>query len=398
MSTDQHDDDADWGFATLGIRYAPLQSEEREHSPAIYPTSSFTFRSAAEAAAIFKGEQAGNVYGRFTNPTVQAFEKRLARLEGGASCVATSSGMAAILTLVLTALKSGDHLLVSSSLFGSTINLFNNYIVKLGIEIGYADLTNLDSWRAGIRPNTRMLFLETPSNPLTEVADIAALAELAHANGATLAVDNCFLTPVFQQPLKLGADYIIHSATKFIDGQGRCLGGAIVGDAERVGKDVFGFMRTAGPCLSPFNAWVFLKGLETLAVRMRAHEQNARAVAEWLESRPEVDRVYYPGLASHPQHALARQQQSGFGAIVSFELKGGRESAWKLIDATRLCSITANLGDTRTTITHPATTTHGRISAEARAQAGVREGLIRLSIGLEDKEDLIADLQRALEA
>ncbi len=392
------DDDSHWGFATLGVRYGESPTEAREHSPAIYPTSSFTFRNAAEAAAIFKGDQPGNIYARFTNPTVQAFEKRLARLEGGESCVATASGMAAILTLILTALKSGDHLLASRSLFGSTISLLNNVIVKLGIEVGYADQSDLGSWRAGMRSNTRLLFLETPSNPLTEIADIAALAQLAHAGGAALAVDNCFLTPVFQQPLKLGADYIIHSATKFIDGQGRCLGGAIVGDAERVGKDVFGFMRTAGPCLSPFNAWVFLKGLETLAVRMRAHEVNARTVAQFLDTRPEVARVYYPGLSSHPQHALAREQQSGYGAIVSFELRGGQQAAWRLIDATRLCSITANLGDTRTTITHPATTTHARISAEARAQAGVGDGLVRLSIGLEDADDLVGDLRRALEA
>ena len=392
-------DDADsWGFATLGIRHAELRTEAREHSPPIYPTSSFTFRSAAEAAAVFSGAQPGNVYGRFTNPTVQAFEQRLAKLEGGESCVATASGMAAILTLVLTTMKAGDHLLASRGLFGSTINLFNNYIAKLGIEVGYADLSDVESWRAALRPNTRLLFLETPSNPLTEIADIAALAQLAHEHGAALAVDNCFLTPVFQQPLKLGADFVIHSATKFIDGQGRCLGGAIVGDAKRVGQDVFGFMRTAGPCLSPFNAWVFLKGLETLAVRLRAHEQSANAIARWLQAQPQVARVFYPGLESHPQHALAKQQQRGFGAIVSFEVRGGLDAAFRCIDATRLCSITANLGDTRTTITHPATTTHGRISAEARAAAGIGEGLIRLSIGLEDVEDLIRDLQRALMA
>ena len=388
--------DAEYGFATLGIRHAELRSAEREHSPSMYLTSSFTFASAAEAAAIFSGAQAGNIYGRFTNPTVQAFEQRLARLEGGESCVATASGMAAILTLVLTVMKAGDHLLVSNGLFGSTINLFNNYIAKLGIEVGYADLTDIESWRRGLQPNTRLLFIETPSNPLTEIADIAALAELAHAHGAQLAVDNCFLTPVFQQPLKLGADYIIHSATKFIDGQGRCLGGAIVGDAQRVGKDVFAFMRTAGPCLSPFNAWVFLKGLETLAVRMRAHEHNAMQVAQWLQQQPQVARVHYPGLPTHPQHELALRQQRGFGAIVSFDVHGGREAAWKLIDGTRLCSITANLGDTRTTITHPATTTHGRITAEARAKAGIGESLVRLSIGLEDTVDLINDLQRAM--
>jgi O-succinylhomoserine sulfhydrylase len=398
MSTEPNDpiDDSEWGFATLGIRHAELRGPEREHSPAIYPTSSFTFRSAAEAAAIFSGEKPGNIYGRFTNPTVQAFEQRLARLEGGESCVATASGMAAIMTLVLTVLKSGDHLLVSNGIFGSTINLFNNYIAKFGIDVSYADLSDMAAWKAGIKPNTKLLFLETPSNPLTEIADVAAIAELAHAHGALLAVDNCFLTPVFQQPLKLGADYVIHSATKFIDGQGRCLGGAIVGDATRVGKDIFGFMRTAGPCLSPFNAWVFLKGLETLAVRMRAHEQNATRIAQWLSTQPGIERVHFPGLASHPQHELAKRQQRGFGSIVSFDVRGGREAAWNVIDRTRLCSITANLGDTRTTITHPATTTHGRISAEARAKAGIGEGLIRLSIGLEDEADLIRDLQNAL--
>lgn len=394
-----HDDPSEhWGFGTLGIRYAELRGPQREHSPAIYPTSSFTFRSAAEAAATFQGQREGNIYGRFTNPTVQAFEQRLARLEGGESCVATASGMAAILTLVLTTLKAGDHLLASKGLFGSTITLFNTYVAKFGVEVSYASLSDLDAWRAAIRPNTRLLFVETPSNPLTELVDIRALADIAHAAGAALAVDNCFLTPVFQQPLALGADYVVHSATKFIDGQGRCLGGAIVGDAQRVGKEVFAFMRTAGPCLSPFNAWVFLKGLETLSVRMKAHEQNAREIAAWLEQHPAVERVFYPGLSSHPQHPLACQQQRGFGSIVSFEVKGGREAAWKTIDATRLCSITANLGDTRTTITHPATTTHGRISEQARAEAGITEGLLRLSIGLEDAVDLIADLRGALDA
>lgn len=401
MSIDDQDpfDSADpsesWGFGTLGIRHAELRGPEREHSPAIYPTSSYIYGSAAEAAATFLGQREGNVYSRFTNPTVQAFEKRLARMEGGEACVATASGMAAILTLVLTTLKAGDHLLVSKGLFGSTINLFNNYIAKFGIEIGYATLSDLESWRAGFKPNTRLVFVETPSNPLTELVDIEALAELTHEHGAALAVDNCFLTPVFQQPLKLGADYVVHSATKFIDGQGRCLGGAIVGDAQRVGKDVYGFMRTAGPCLSPFNAWVFLKGLETLSVRMKAHEESACRLAQWLVEQPLVARVLHPSLASHPQHDLARRQQKGFGSIVSFEVRGGREAAWSVIDATRLCSITGNLGDTRTTITHPATTTHGRISEQQRAEAGITEGLIRISVGLEDIEDLITDLRQA---
>lgn len=396
MTDTPEDPTAHWGSATLGIRAHELRTNEMEHSPAIFPTSSFVFRSASEAARVFAGEQPGNVYGRFTNPTVRAFEERLARMEGGDACVATASGMAAILTLILSVMKAGDHLLASRGLFGATINLFNNYVAKFGVEVSYADLTDPAAWEKAMRPNTRLLFVESPSNPLTEIADIAALADIAHRHGARLAVDNCFLTPVFQQPLKLGADFVIHSATKFLDGQGRCLGGAVVGDAQAVGKDVFGFMRTAGPCLSPFNAWVFLKGLETLAVRMKAHEDNARRLAVWLNEQIGVRRVFYPGLSSHPQHELARRQSRGYGAIVSFEVEGGREGAWKLIDATRMCSITANLGDVRTTITHPATTTHGRISAEARAAAGITEGLVRVAVGLEDLEDLQADLARGL--
>ncbi|MGQ0529758.1 MAG: O-succinylhomoserine sulfhydrylase [Panacagrimonas sp.] len=385
-----------WGFATQGIRTAEHRTEQMEHSPAIFATSSFVYRSAAEAAAVFSGEQPGQIYSRFTNPTVQAFEQRLARMEGGDACVATASGMVAILSLILATMKAGDHLLSSNGLFGSTINLFNNYVAKFGIEITYVDLKDPAKWQAAMRPNTKLLFVETPSNPLCEIADIRALADIAHRSGAKLAVDNCFLTPVFQRPLALGADYIIHSATKFLDGQGRCVGGAIVGDAQSVGKDVFGFMRTAGPCLSPFNAWVFLKGMETLAVRMRAHEDNARRLATWLNEQLGVTRVYYPGLASHPQHELAKKQSSGYGAIVSFEVEGGRGGAWKLIDSTRLCSITANLGDTRTTITHPATTTHGRITPEARAAVGINEGLVRIAVGLEDLEDIQADLVRGL--
>ncbi|HEX4872374.1 MAG TPA: O-succinylhomoserine sulfhydrylase [Nevskiaceae bacterium] len=383
------------GFATLGIRAAEKRSEEGEHSPALHLTSSFVFGSAAEAAATFAGERPGNVYGRFTNPTVQAFEQRLAALEGGEACVATSSGMAAILALGLALLRSGDHVIASKSLFGATLNLFNQYFVKFGIGVSYVELGDLAAWEAAFTPQTRLLFVETPSNPLCELVDIAALADLAHRRGAKLAVDNCFLTPVLQQPLKLGADLVIHSATKFLDGQGRCLGGAVVGDAQTVGKDLAAVLRTAGPCLSPFNAWVFLKGLETLALRMRAHDANALALARWLEGRPGVRRVHHPGLPSHPQYALAQRQQRGGGAIVSLEL-ADREAAWRLIDATRLCSITANLGDTRTTITHPATTTHGRISAEARAAAGIGEGLVRIAVGLEDLADLQADLARGL--
>lgn len=388
--------DEQWGFSTLGVRAFEPERHEGEHSAAIHPTSSFVFGSAAEAARVFAGDAPGNVYSRFTNPTVAAFERRLAAMEGGESCVATASGMAAILSLCLAVLKAGDHVVVSRSVFGATINLFNTVLARFGITTSYADLSDLPQWRAAMRPSTRLLFVETPSNPLAETADIRALAAIAHEHGAWLAVDNCFLTPVLQQPLKLGADFVIHSATKYLDGQGRCVGGAVVGDAQKVGKDVFAFMRTAGPCLSPFNAWVFLKGLETLSVRMRAHNESAQKLAEWLSTQPGVQRVFYAGLPAHAGHQLARSQQSGFGGVVSFELAGGRAAAWKLIDATRLCSITANLGDTRTTITHPATTTHGRITPEARLAAGIHEGLVRVAVGLEDVADIIADLARGL--
>lgn len=388
--------DPKWGYATQGIRSAEPRTEEMEHSAAIFPTSSFVFRSAAEAAAVFIGEKPGNIYSRFTNPTVAAFEERLAIMEGGESCVATSSGMAAILSTVLALCKSGDHIVTSRTLFGSTINLFNNYFGKFGVTTSYVDPCRPEEWRAACTPKTRLLFVETPTNPLMETADIAALAEIAHEKGALLAVDNAFLTPVLQRPLKLGADLVIHSATKYLDGQGRCVGGAIVGDKERVGKDIFGFLRTAGPSMSPFNAWVFLKGLETLELRMKAHCEKAQALAEWLAKHPKIARVFYPGLSDHPQHALAKRQQSGFGGVVSFEVKGDRAAAWKLIDATKMISITANLGDTRTTITHPATTTHARITPEARAAAGITEGLIRVAVGLENVEDVIADLERGL--
>ncbi len=388
--------DDSWGFGTLGIRAFEPARHEGEHSAAIHPTSSFVHSSAAHAAKVFAGEEPGNVYSRFTNPTVQAFEKRLAAMEGAEACVATASGMAAILTLCMSVLKAGDHILVSKSVFGATINLFNNVLTRFGLSVTYVKLGDVAAWKAALTPQTKLLFVETPSNPLAGIADIAALADLAHVHRAWLAVDNCFLTPVLQQPIKLGADFVIHSATKYLDGQGRCVGGAVLGDAQKVGKDVFGFMRSAGPCMSPFNAWVFLKGLETLAVRMRAHNESAQRLAEWLLTQSGVQRVFYAGLPSHPGHALARRQQSGFGGVLGFELAGGREAAWKLIDATRLCSITANLGDTRTTITHPATTTHGRITAEARAAAGITEGLVRVAVGLEDFDDIAADLARGL--
>ena len=386
----------DWGFATLGIRAGHAPGPEGEHSPPIYATSSFIAGSAAEAAARFSGEIKGNIYSRFTNPTVQAFERRLAALEGGESCVGTASGMAAILATCMALLKSGDHVVASRTLFGPTISLFNNCLKPFGVNTTFVPLSDTDAWRDAIMPKTRLLFMETPSNPLTDVADIAVLADIAREHGCLLVVDNCFCTPALQRPLALGAHLIIHSTTKYIDGQGRCIGGAVVGDAEHVGEKVYGFLRTAGPCMSPFNAWVFLKGLETLDLRMKAHSANALALAEWLTEQPMVSRVYYPGLPDHPQHMLAKSQQSAFGGIVSFEVKGGREAAWRVIDATRMISITANLGDSRSTITHPATTTHGRITADDRAAAGITEELVRIAVGLENIEDIIADLERGL--
>jgi len=394
MDMDQELDD--YGFDTLAIRAGQRRTAEGEHSEPIFPTSSYVFASAAEAAARFSGAQPGNIYSRFTNPTVRTFEERLAALEGGAACVATASGMSAILATCLALLKQGDHLVSSRSVFGTTTVLFSNYLGRCGIDTSYVPLADLDAWKAAIRPNTRLLFIETPSNPLTELGDIRALAELARTHGCLLVVDNCFCTPALQRPLALGADIVIHSATKYLDGQGRCVGGAVVGDAERVGKDVFGFLRTCGPTMSPFNAWVFLKGLETLSLRMRAHSANALALATWLEVQPEVKRVFYPGLPSHPQHALAAVQQRDFGGILSFEVRGGQAAAWRVIDATRMLSITANLGDVKSTVTHPATTTHGRLTPEQRADSGITDGLIRVAVGLEDSADIRADLARGL--
>ena len=390
------DDIDQWGFDTRAVRAGQHRTNEGENAEPIFATSSYVFKSAAEAAARFSGATPGNIYSRFTNPTVRAFEERLAALEGGEKCVATGSGMAAILSTCLALLKAGDHIVSSRNIFGPTVLLFNNYLGKFGIETSYVSLTDYGAWEKAIKPNTKLLFLETPSNPLTEIADIARLAKIAHAKGCLLVVDNCFCTPALQLPLKLGADVVIHSATKYLDGQGRCVGGAVVGNQELVGEKVYGFMRTCGPSLSPFNAWVFLKGLETLNLRVKAHCANALELAQWLEKQKRVKRVYYPGLASHPQHDLAKKQQSGFGGIVSFELEGGKDAAWKLIDNTRVISITANLGDTKSTITHPATTTHGRITPEQRAEAGIRDGLIRISVGLEDIGDLKADLTRGL--
>ena len=386
----------EWGFDTLAVRAGQQRTAEHEHAEPIFPTSSYVFDSAAQAAARFKGDEPGNIYSRFTNPTVRTFEQRLAALENGEACVATSSGMAAILSTCMALLKSGDHIVSSRAIFGSTVVLFNKYITPFGVDVSYVPLTDLAAWRKAIRKETRILFLETPSNPLTEVADITALAQLAKEHDCLLVVDNCFCTPALQQPLALGADIVIHSATKYIDGQGRCVGGAVVGNKELVGEGVYGFLRTAGPTMSPFNAWVFLKGLETLHLRMKAHSANALQLAQFLDQHPAVDKVYYPGLESHPQHALATRQQSGYGGVLAFEVKGGQQAAWKIIDNTRLLSITANLGDAKTTITHPATTTHGRLSEAEREEAGIKDGLIRIAVGLEDIEDIKTDLQRGL--
>jgi len=384
------------GFSTLAIRTGHTRTPEGEHSEAIFATSSYVFASAAEAAARFAGEASGNIYSRFTNPTVRAFEERLAAMEGGECAVATASGMSAILALCLGLLKAGDHIVSSRSIFGSTTMLFSKYLARFGIGTSYVSLAALDEWAAAIRPETRLLFVETPSNPLTEMTDVRALADLAHQRGCLLAVDNCFATPALQRPLALGADLVIHSATKYLDGQGRCVGGAVVGDRKLVGEGVFGVLRTAGPSMSPFNAWIFLKGLETLRLRMQAHSHSALALARWLQDQPQVIRTYYPGLDSHPQHHLLGGQQELGGAIVSFDVAGGRETAWRVIDATRMLSITANLGDTKTTITHPATTTHGRLSPDERAAMGISEGLIRVAVGLEDLADIQADLSLGL--
>ena len=380
---------------TLAVRAGIERSQFNEHSEAMYLTSSFVFDNAAQAAARFSGEEPGNVYARFTNPTVSAMQTRLAALEGGEACIATASGMAAILATVMALLKAGDHIVASQGLFGSTQQLFGNVFSKFGVDTTFVAATDLPGYEAAMRPNTRLVFVETPSNPLTELVDIAAVAEIAHRHDAWLAVDNCFCTPALQRPLALGADIVIHSATKYLDGQGRVLGGAVVGNSTLM-EEVFRFLRTAGPCLSPFNAWVILKGLETLKLRMEAQSASALRLAEWLEAQPWVAGVYYPGLPSHPQYALAKRQQSLPGAIVSFDVVGGRAEAWRLIDATRVVSITANLGDTKTTITHPASTTHGRISAEARAASGIGESLIRVAVGLESLEDIQADLARGL--
>jgi O-succinylhomoserine sulfhydrylase len=385
------------GFETLAIREGLTRGFEQEHSDPIYATSSFVFESAEEAAATFAGDRHGNTYSRFSNPTVSVFEKRLAALEGGEDCVATSSGMSAILTLCLTVLKSGDHVVCSKNVFGSTVSLFNNILTKLDIDVSFVSLRNLDEWQAAVTPRTKLFFCETPSNPICEVGDIRAIASIAHASSALLAVDNCFCTPALQRPLALEADVVMHSATKYLDGQGRVLGGALVGTAELM-ADVRAFVRVCGPSMSPFNAWVFSKGLETLQLRMNAHSASAMTLAKWLSAHERVTKVNYCGLESHPDHQLAASQQSAFGGVLSFEMAGGQDEAWAFINRVRLMSLTANLGDVKTTICHPASTTHGRLSDNQKREAGITQSLIRIAVGLEDVADLIKDCERGFQA
>ena len=387
----------DFELETLALHTGIHRSQFNEHSEALYLTSSFVFENAAQAAARFSGAEPGNIYSRFTNPTVTAFEERLAALEGAEACVATSSGMSAILACTMGLLSAGDHIIASRSLFGATVNLFSNVLKRFNIETTFVSATDVSEWKAAARPATKLLFVETPSNPLTEVSDIGALAAVAKNAGAWLVVDNCFCSPALQRPLQLGADLVIHSATKYLEGQGRVLGGAVLGKRDLVMEQgIFSFLRTAGPSLSPFNAWVILKGMETLKIRMEAHSANALEIARWLGSQPEVAKVHYPGLPSHPQYDLARYQQKTGGGIVSFELKNGKEAAWRVVDSVRMISITANLGDTKSTLTHPATTTHARISQESRDAAGITDGLLRIAVGLEAVKDIQADLARGL--
>ena len=386
------------GFGTRAVRGGQARTPEGEHNDPLFLTSSFVFDSAEQASLRFTDQEAGNVYSRFTNPTVRTFEQRLALLEGGRHCVATASGMSAIMTLCLTTLSAGDHIVASRSLFGATINFFNKTMARFGVTTSYVAPDDLDAWRHAVDDRTRLLFVESPSTPLGEIVDIEALGSIAHEAQCRLVVDNVACTPALQRPLHLGADVVVHSATKYIDGQGRCVGGAIVTSEDQLGADLFGFLRTAGPTLSPFNAWGFLNGLETLAIRMEAHSQRALELARWLEAHPAVQRVYYPGLESHPGHGLAKQQQKAFGGVLAFDVFGGLEAAWQVVDATRLISVTANLGDTKSTLTHPASTTHARISPEERASMGVGDSLLRVSVGFEDLEDLRADLSRGLDA
>ncbi|MGZ5649699.1 MAG: O-succinylhomoserine sulfhydrylase [Usitatibacter sp.] len=383
---------------TLGVRAGGLRSDFQEHSEALALTTSFVYRNAAEAARRFSNEEPGNIYSRFTNPTVTMFQNRLAALEGAEACVATATGMAAVATTALGLLKTGDHIVAPRGVFGTVVPLFDQILARLGIATTWVDLADLDGWRRAVRPTTRLFFVETPSNPVCEVADIAALADISKKAGAILAVDNCMCSPALQRPIEFGADLVVHSATKYLDGQGRVLAGAIAGRAELVSGPLFSFVRTAGPAISPFNAWVCLKGMETLRLRMNAQSQSAAALALWLESHPAVERVHYPGLQAHRQHALAMRQQSAGGAVLSFVVKGGREAAWRVIDATKMISITANFGDVKSTVCHPATTTHGRIPPAERESSGIVEGLVRLAVGLEDSSDIRADLERGLGA
>lgn len=391
------DDINDFDFDTLAVRAGQVRSHEGEHSEAIYTTSSYVFASAAEAAARFSGDQPGNVYSRYTNPTVRTFEQRIAALEGGEAAVATSSGMAAILSTCMALLQQGDHILCSRSVFGTTTVLFNKFMAKFGVDVSFVDPTDYVAWQEAVKANTRLLFLETPSNPLCDVIDLKKVAAIAKQANALLVVDNCFCTPALQKPLEWGADLVIHSATKYLDGQGRVVGGVVVGP-KTLTDEVLGFVRSAGPTMSAFNAWVFLKGLETLRLRMQAHCANAQALAEWLHQQPQVEKVFYAGLPSHPGHTLAAQQQTGFGGVLSFRVKGGKDAAWTVIDHTRMMSLTANLGDAKTTIVHPATTTHGRLSDDDKVRAGITDNLIRVAVGLESVADLQADLARGLSA
>ena len=385
-----------YGVNTLAVRAGGQPTAEGEHSEPLFLTSSFVFNDAAQAAARFGDDEPGNIYSRFTNPTVRVFEERLAAMEGTERCIATSSGMSAIMSTCLGLLKAGDHVVSSRSVFGTTVNLFNKILSKFDVETSYVPLSDYAAWESAITKKTRLLYLETPSNPLTEIADIQRLADIAHQHDCLLVVDNCFCTPALQRPFRFGADVVIHSATKYLDGQGRCIGGAVLGSEELLGENVFNILKYGGPTMSPFNAWVFLKGLETLSLRMQSHSRNAAEIAAWLSARDGIEKVYFPGLADHPQHELAGRQQKDFGGIVSFVIAGGQKAAWRLIDHTELFSITANLGDSKSTITHPATTTHNRLKDEEKLQSGIAPGLIRLSIGHEDVSDLKNDLHGAL--
>jgi O-succinylhomoserine sulfhydrylase len=384
-------------WQTRAVRAGQQRSPEGEHSDPIYMTSSYVFADAAEAARRFSSEEAGNVYSRYTNPTVRALEERMASMEGAPAAVATASGMSAILSVLMSMLSTGDHVLCARAVFGATIGLLNNYMAKFGLDVDYMDATDLKLWERAIKPTTKMLFIESPSNPTAVVYDIAGLAKLAHRHGLLLVVDNCFCTPALQRPMELGADIVIHSATKYLDGHGRSMGGVVLGDDERM-AEVRSFLRNAGPSLSPFNAWLIYVSLETLGIRMQAHSANAMELARRLDEHPRVERVHYAGLSNHPGHALAALQQDAFGGVLAFDLADGdRRSAWQVLDKTRMISLTANLGDAKTTIVHPATTTHWRLSDEDKAKLGISEALIRIAVGLEDVEDIYADIAQALE-